>query len=238
MVNKIITILIEILKKIEKDNSLSLIGKGGTIIAYYYLNHRDSQDLDFDCYSKDEMSDDKIREYFERIFDELKSEKVIENYKNVKVERSGTGIFHMNVLFSKYKSYPPTKVEINFLQEKPENGILTKNKNLAIYTLEELFFHKLEAFKDRKAVKDAVDIGTMLKLNKLDQQIISRNKRDVKKLINENLKILEDWIKDKTVWKEEFRNLEVKFNSVNEKNFENFIKNTIHMLNRVLNNIK
>ena len=83
MINNIISLLRELLKEIEKDNPFGLIGKGGTILAIYHLNHRDSQDLDFDCLTKNKDKD--FEGYFKSIFD-----KVTEKHKESNLKLIGT----------------------------------------------------------------------------------------------------------------------------------------------------
>src|SRR3989338_6266429 len=120
MINNIISLLREILKEIEKDNPYGLIGKGGTILAIYYLNHRDSQDLEFDCLTNNKDKD--FETYFKLIFDKVtKTHKL--SYEVKKTAFSATGRFHLRVIFSTHKELPPTKMEINFIDQLPDDLI-------------------------------------------------------------------------------------------------------------------
>ena len=43
---KILGVLKVFCKEVEKDNPFNLVLKGGTALALYYFNHRESKDLD------------------------------------------------------------------------------------------------------------------------------------------------------------------------------------------------
>lgn len=221
MISNIILLLREILKEIEKDNPHGLIGKGGTILAIYHLNHRDSQDLDFDCLTKNKDKD--FETYFKSIFD-----KVIENhklkYKVNKTSFSGTGRFHMGVTFLTYKDLPQTKMEINFIDRLP-NDLITFGK-FKFYSLEHLFFQKLKAIVDRREIKDLIDIGSALKSKEpmLDYKKLEMYE-NVMTLIDGAISIIEELEKNPKEWKEELVTTELKFD-INEKNFPQFMNKT------------
>ena len=221
MINNIITLLREILKEIEKDNPLGLIGKGGTILGVYHLNHRDSQDLDFDCLAINKDKD--FEAYFKSIFD-IVTKKHKLSYKVSKASFSETGRFHMKVIFSTYKDLPPTKMEINFIDIPPDD--LIKLGEMNFYALEHLFFQKLKTSASRGEIKDLIDIGSALKSKEpvLDGKKLKKYK-DISSLIDSAISTIERLEKNPKEWKEEFATTELKFD-INQKNFPQFISKT------------
>jgi len=221
MINNIISLLREILKEIEKDNPYGLIGKGGTILAIYHLNHRDSQDLDFDCLTKNKNKD--FESYFKAIFDKVIKKHRL-SYKINKTSFSTTGRFHMKVIFSTYKDLPPTKMEINFIDILPDD--LIELGNIKFYPLEHLFFQKLKASADRGEIKDLIDIGFALKSKepRLNGKKLKKH-GDITILIDNAISTIERLEKNPKEWKEEFAITDLKFD-INEKNFPQFIRKT------------
>ena len=221
MINNIISLLRELLKEIEKDNPLGLIGKGGTILAVYHLNHRDSQDLDFDCLAKNK--DKNFEAYFKSIFDRV-TEKHKLKYKVNKISFSRTGRFHMGVIFSTYKDLPQTKMEINFIDTLPDD--LITFGEFKFYSLEHLFFQKLKTSASRGEIKDLIDIGSALKSKEpiLDGKKL-RKYGDIVGLIDKSISTIEKLEQNPRGWKEEFATTKIKFD-INKKNFPKFIKIT------------
>ena len=233
MISKIISLLRAILKEIEKDNPYGLIGKGGTILAIYHLNHRDSQDLDFDCLTKNKDKD--FETYFKSIFDKVTKEHKL-NYRINKTSFSATGRFHMNVIFSTYKDLPPTKMEVNFIDRLPDD-LITLGK-IKFYPLEHLFFQKLKATNDRKEIKDLIDIGFALKLKEptLDYKKLETYENLIA-LIDGTISIIGGLEKNPKEWKEELAATELKF-GINEKNFPQFMNKTKTELHKLKNYFK
>lgn len=221
MINNIISLLRELLKEIERDNPFGLIGKGGTVLAIYHLNHRDSQDLDFDCLT--ENKDKDFEAYFKSIFDRvIKNHKL--KYKVNKTSFSGTGRFHMGVTFSTYKDLEPTKMEINFIDRLP-NDLITLGE-FKFYSLEHLFIQKLKASADRGEIKDLIDIGSALNSKEPTLDVKKLKKcEDIFSLIEKAISTIEKLEQDPKGWKEEFATIQLKFD-INEKNFPQFIKKT------------
>ncbi|MBI5797936.1 nucleotidyl transferase AbiEii/AbiGii toxin family protein [Candidatus Woesearchaeota archaeon] len=233
MISNIISLLREILKEIEKDNPYGLIGKGGTILAIYHLNHRDSQDLDFDCLTKNKDKD--FETYFKSIFDKVTKEHKL-NCRVNKTSFSATGRFHMNVIFSTYKDLPPTKMEVNFIDKLP-NDLITLGE-MKFYPLEHLFFQKLKATIDRREIKDLIDIGSALKSKEpmLDYKKLETYE-NILTLIDGAISIIEKLEKNPKEWKEELATTELKFD-INEKNFPQFMNKTKTGLHRLKNYFK
>lgn len=221
MINNIISLLRELLKEIEKDNPFDLIGKGGTILAIYHLNHRDSQDLDFDCLTKNKDKD--FEGYFKSIFDRvIKNHKL--KYKVNKTSFSEIGRFHMGVTFSTYKDLPQTKMEINFIDSLPDD--LITFGEFKFYSLEHLFFQKLKTSADRGEIKDIIDIGSALKSKEptLDSKKLKKCE-GIFSLIDKAISTIEKLEQDPKGWKEEFATTKLKFD-INEEKFPQFIKKT------------
>lgn len=221
MINNIISLLRELLREIEKDNPLGLIGKGGTILSIYHLNHRDSQDLDFDCLANNKDKD--FEAYFRLIFD-IVSKKHHLKYKLNKISVSGSGRFHLGVTFSTYKDLPSTKMEINFIDSLPDDLIMFGV--FKFYPLEHLFFQKLNASAERGGVKDLIDIGSILKSEEpaLDNRKLKKCE-NICCLIDKAISTIERLEQNSKEWKEEFATLQLKFD-INEQNFPRFIQKT------------
>jgi len=152
-------ILERIMKQIEANNPYGLIFKGGTALALIHLDHhRESEDLDFDVHMK--YLDDwrSIQEYFIRIFEELKEEKVIQEYKIGKSGLASTNRFHMKIQFILHKQYQ-TKLDIDFI--KPSGGLKNRGE-LFYYSLERMFISKVVTFTARREFKDFIDIAFIL----------------------------------------------------------------------------
>ena len=233
MINNIISLLREILKEIEKDNPYDLIGKGGTILAIYHLNHRDSQDLDFDCLTKNKDKD--FETYFKLIFDKVTKEHKLK-YRVKKTSFSRIGRFHMNVIFSTYKDLPTTKMEVNFTDRLPDD-LITLGE-IKFYPLEHLFFQKLKATIDRREIKDLIDIGSALKSKEpmLDHKKLKVYENAIV-LIDGAISVIENLEKNPKEWKGELATTELKFD-INEKNFLQFMNKTKTELHKLKNYIK
>ena len=66
---RILNILAQFLKEVEKDNPHNLVLKGGTALSLYYLDHhRESEDLDFDVEQQYIQKYTKIEQYIQNIF--------------------------------------------------------------------------------------------------------------------------------------------------------------------------
>ena len=226
MIRNIISLLQGVLKEIEKDNPYNLIGKGGTILSVYHLNHRDSQDLDFDCLNanKDKDWDTYFKSIFDKAIQKFAPQKIT-YYVTKPGSFSSRGRYHMKVIFSTHKPLPPTKMEINFINSEPSDVL--KHNQFRFYSLENLFFQKLKAFADRAEIKDVIDIGYSLKSTnpKLDPRKL-RDYSDMRSLIEKAINRISELEKKQKEWKEEFQSTELNFKTVNERNFLSFIRKT------------
>ena len=201
-VSQILNILKEILHEIEKENPYKLIGKGGTILSLYYLNHRDSEDLDFDTTFSKEKSK-QIQKYILNILDNLKTRGILKGYKLTKGVLASTNRYHMNLVLYTHKDLL-TKIDIDFV--KPVKN-LNKKGEFFYYSLERLFIGKLITFNRRKEFKDIYDISYILSKIKTDS--FSGNLRVVELIDNtiNNLE-MEDIF---NLYKKAFRNRDMKF---------------------------
>lgn len=102
---RILYILQEFLKEIEKDNPYRLIGKGGTILSLFYFNiHRESEDLDFDT-TLDKSQYRNIESYFISILEKLKGKGLIKSYSKGKSGLAATNRYHINIALETHKTY-------------------------------------------------------------------------------------------------------------------------------------
>jgi predicted nucleotidyltransferase component of viral defense system len=156
---KIMGLLEKVIEKIEKDNPYELVFKGGTALSILHLNHhRESEDLDFDADIK-YLDDYKgIRDYFIGIFEGLKKNNIIEDYKIGKTGLAKTNRFHMKIQFISYKTFH-TKLDIDFI--KPSDK-LEQRGELLFYSMERMFISKVITFTERQEFKDFIDIAYML----------------------------------------------------------------------------
>jgi predicted nucleotidyltransferase component of viral defense system len=152
-------LLTKIIEHIEEDNPYKLVFKGGTALSILHLNrHRESEDLDFDAdlkYLDDYMV---FRDYFIDIFDKIKKDKIIDDYKIGKTGLAKTNRFHMKIQFISYKTFH-TKLDIDFI--KPSDKLKHRGE-LLFYSIERMFISKVITFTQRQEFKDFIDVAFML----------------------------------------------------------------------------
>lgn len=227
---KILDILNEFLREIEKDNPYKLIGKGGTILSLFYLSrHRESEDLDFDTML--ERSQYKnIEAYFISILEQLKAKGLINGYIKSKSGLATTNRYHMNLSMETYKTYH-TKIDVDFVESAQS---LEKKGEFFYYPIERLFIGKLITFTNRKEFKDIYDIAHMLP--KVDLKVFNGNP-NVVKLIDNSLKTIEN--EDIVpLYKKAFRNVDLRFKSLRESEIESFVHKLIRDLRILRNKIR
>lgn len=227
---RILDILQEFLKEIEKDNPYRLIGKGGTILSLFYFNrHRESEDLDFDT-TLDKSQYRNIESYFISILDKLKGKGLIKSYSKGKSGLAATNRYHINIALETHKTYH-TKIDIDFVEPAKT---LKKKGELLYYPIERLFIGKLVAFIQRKEFKDIYDVAYMIP--KLDLKIFKGNP-NVAKLIDDAIKIIEAE-NIAALYKRAFRNVDLRFKSLKESEIKNFIEKLVRDLRILKNKIK
>lgn len=121
---------------------------GGTLLAYHYLHHRKSLDLDF--FSEEVFSFEEVNKLVEQIKRDLEFKKV--NYQ--KIFDRWEFIFENNEI-----------LRIEFVYFNHEKKTLKKrNKLLGIYvdSLEDIAANKTMAYFDRNEPKDLFDIYFLL----------------------------------------------------------------------------
>ena len=227
---RILDILEEFLKEIEKSNPYKLIAKGGTALSLFYLNHhRESEDLDFDtALGKNQYK--KIESYFLGILSNLKKKGALKNYRKGKSGLAATNRYHINLVLETYKEFY-TKIDVDFV--KP---VRNPNKKGALfyYPLERLFIGKAIALINRKEFKDIYDIKHMLP--KLDIKIFQNNPHAVK-LTDDMVNTIQN--KDMTsLYKKAFRNVDLRFKDLKESEIEKFIDKLARDLRIFRNKIK
>ena len=156
---KTMDILANIIQYIENDNPFGLIFKGGTALSLLHLDHhRESENLDFDADEKYLDNYAAIQDYFVEIFNNLKKQGLIQDYKIGKTGLASTNRFNMKIQFILYKPIQ-TKLDIDFVKS-PDN--LKQRGKLFYYSLERMFISKVVTFTARKEFKDFIDIAFML----------------------------------------------------------------------------
>lgn len=224
---KLLDILQEFLKEIEKNNPYKLIGKGGTILSLLYLNrHRESEDLDFDT-TLERSQYKNIESYFISILEQLKLKGIINSYSKGKSGLAATNRYHMNITLETYKIFH-TKIDVDFAEPAKS---LEKRGELFYYPIERLFIGKLITFISRKEFKDIYDIAYMAP--KVDLKVF-KNNPNVAKLIDDALKTIENE-EIAPLYKKAFRNVDLRFKSLKESEIDSFVQKLIRDL-RVLKN--
>lgn len=224
---KILDILHEFIREIEKDNPHKLIGKGGTILSLFYLDrHRESEDLDFDT-TAERGKYGEIEAYFISILEQLKGKGLIKSYAKGKSGLAATNRYHMNIALETHKTFH-TKIDVDFVEPAKS---LEKKGEFFYYTIERLFIGKLITFTGRKEFKDLYDISHMMP--KIDLKVFKGNP-NVGALIDDALNTIEtsDIV---SLYKKAFRNVDLRFKSLKESEIEGFVQKLTRDL-RVLKN--
>jgi predicted nucleotidyltransferase component of viral defense system len=152
-------ILTKIVEHIENDNPYGLIFKGGTALSLLHLDHhRESEDLDFDMDEKYLENYKDIQKYFQKIFEDLKKQNIIQDYRIGKSGLASTNRFHMKIQFILHRPFQ-TKLDIDFVKS-PVN--LKQKGKLFYYSFERMFISKVITFTARREFKDFIDIAFML----------------------------------------------------------------------------
>lgn len=227
---KILDILEEFLQEMEKNNPYKLIAKGGTTLSLFYLNHhRESEDLDFDT-TLDKNQHKNIESYFFTILDQLKKKGTLKNYRKGKSGLAATNRYHINLVLETYKEFY-TKIDVDFV--KPIKN-LKKKGALLYYPLERMFIGKSITFVNRKEFKDIYDIKHMLP--KLDLKTF-RDNPHVAALIDDLINSVqsEDMV---SLYKNAFRNVDLRFKDLKESEIETFIAKLIRNLRIFKNKVK
>lgn len=226
---RILDVLEEFLREVEKSNPHGLIGKGGTILSLFYLGrHRESEDLDFDT-MLEKSQYRKIEAYFISILERLKRKGFIRSYSMGKSGLATTNRYHMNITLETYKKFH-TKIDVDFVKTVKS---LEKKGELRYYPIERLFISKLIAFTSRKEFKDIYDLSHMI--NKLDLEIFKGN-QNVIRLIDDAVKAIES---EEVVllYKKAFRNVDLRFKSLKEPKIEEFVAKLVRDLRLLKNRI-
>ncbi|MBI4918443.1 nucleotidyl transferase AbiEii/AbiGii toxin family protein [archaeon] len=228
---RILEILEEFLKEVEKDNPFNLVLKGGTALSLYHLNHhRESEDLDFDAEKHFIKDCKKIENYLASILEKLKN---TQNIKEFKIQKSGfaaTNRYHIKIELETHKIYY-TKIDIDFV-ELPKN--LIKNNQLNLYSKERMLITKLITFMNRKEFKDLYDVSYLAEKTNLDK---FKGKKETIKLIEDAITTMQQ--EDiKKMFKLAFRNVDLKFKNLKESQLQNFVEETIKKLRIMINKLK
>lgn len=121
---------------------------GGTLLSYYYLNHRNSLDLDF--FSEKEFVFDEINQLANKIKDEMGFKKI--NFKKI-FDRFEFIFENSEILRIEFVYYNHEK---KTLKKRP------KLLGLYIDSLEDIAANKVMAYFDRNEPKDLFDLYFIL----------------------------------------------------------------------------
>ncbi len=156
---RILEILEEFLKELEKKNKFNLILKGGTALSLYHLDrHRESEDLDFDADKSLITQCSEIEKEFLEILSLLKSRKILQKYRITKSGFAASNRYHIKLELTTHKTFY-SKIDLDFV-DLPQK--LIKKDNLNLYTAERMFVGKSIAFINRKEFKDIYDISHLI----------------------------------------------------------------------------
>lgn len=225
---KLINILEEFVNEIIKNNPYKIVIKGGTALSLFYLNrHRESEDLDFDADISHLKEYKKIEEYFINILERLKQKGIIKNFSKGKSGLASTNRYHMKLQLETYKTFD-TKIDVDFVK-LPKN--LNNKGELFFYTHERLFITKMLTFINRKEFKDLYDVAYLMP--HIDISTFEHN-QSVINLIGEFISTVlkEDVL---TLFKNAFRNVDLRFKDLKESQMEKFTSKTIRNL-KILKN--
>jgi predicted nucleotidyltransferase component of viral defense system len=224
-------LLTKVIEQIEKDNPYKLVFKGGTALAILHLNrHRESEDLDFDADIRYLDDYTGIRDYFIGIFENLKKDKIIDDYIIGKTGLAKTNRFHMKIQFVSYKTFY-TKLDIDFI--KPSNK-LKNHGELLFYSIERMFISKVITFTERQEFKDFIDIAYMLP--KIDFTVY-----DNKKKLAELLQRMIESVDEKTLIKRYdsiSRNVDLKIKGLRKGEIYRLIERTFRDIRVAINVLK
>ena len=227
---RIIDILEEFVKEIEKENPYGLVLKGGTALSLFYLNkHRESEDLDFDTDKNNLKKWKDIEKYFIKILEGLKEQRLIKDFKVGKSGLALTNRYHMKLEIETYKKIY-TKIDVDFVKLSNVN----KRGKLGLYSRERLFIGKLLTFIDRRDFKDLYDFYYLL--DKLDTSVFKGNQKVIK-LIDDVIKIIEEE-NILNLYKKAFRNVDLRFKDLKYNELDSFILKLVRKLRVLRNRLK
>ncbi len=225
---RVLSVLVDFLREIEKDNPYGLVLKGGTALSLFYLNHhRESEDLDFDSDISNVKRYKAIEKYFIGILERLKEKQALKDFRLGKRGLAATARYHMKLELETYKTFQ-TKIDVDFV-DLPKK--LEQKGELCFYTKERIFITKMITFNNRREFKDLYDLSYLLP--KIDRTTFTHNK-EVIKLIDNLVKTIEeeDII---SLYKSAFRNVDLRFRDLNQAQVEGFVSRFVKEM-RILRN--
>lgn len=121
---------------------------GGTVLAAFYLHHRESEDLDF--FSEKDFENKNIDKFVDQIAGALKSELRFTQIEDTRIYE----LFRGNKLL--------IKIDFNYYPYKRLKGGL-KIQGVAVDSIYDIAVNKLQTIISRTQVKDFVDLYFLLK---------------------------------------------------------------------------
>lgn len=225
---RVLSVLEDFLREMEKDNPYGLVLKGGTCLSLFYLNHhRESEDLDFDSDISNLKKYGELESYFIGILGKLKEKQIIKDFTLGKRGLAATVRYHMKLELETYKTLQ-TKIDVDFV-DLPKK--LEQKGELCFYTKERIFIAKMIAFTNRREFKDLYDLSYLLP--KIDPRPFAHN-LEVIKLIDGLIRIIgeEDVVR---LYRSAFRNVDLRFRDLKQSEVGSFVSKFVTNL-RILRN--
>jgi len=117
---------------------------GGTVLSYFYLQHRFSEDLDF--FSETEYSSEQLLVSIKTISKILKPKKIEQQKLN-----------NQDVFYFHFDSQNKVKIDFAYFPF-PHFGKFGKINNLKVSSMEDIAVNKLQAIISRKRARDYIDL--------------------------------------------------------------------------------
>ncbi len=213
-------------KEVEKENPFGLVLKGGTALALYHFNHRESEDLDFDADVGLRKKYQQLAAYFTSILDQLQQQGLLVGYRITKSDFASTNRFHIKIELKTRKTYY-SKIDVDFV-ELPL--VLEQRGELRLYPLERMFVGKCLTFVNRKEFKDLYDLSYLSP--KVATEKLTK-KTEIMELIQDVIATAQT--EDvKQLFRLAFRNVDLHFKDLPESRIDEFTQNTIQRLRKVV----
>ncbi len=212
-------------KEVEKENPFGLILKGGTALALYRFNHRESEDLDFDVDISLKKDLHRLEAYFKTIFDHLRQQKLITEYRITKSQLAATNRFHLKVELQTAKTYY-SKIDLDFI-ELP--SLVETRGELKIYPFERMFISKSLAFVQRKEFKDLYDLSYLAPKIALEKIV---KKKEVAELLQRVITTAQNH-DTASMFKLAFRNADLKFKNIQLSKIDEFVAAAIQKIRKI-----
>jgi predicted nucleotidyltransferase component of viral defense system len=225
---RVLSILKAVVEEVKNSNPFGLVLKSGTALALHHLTmHRESEDLDFDVPYHHLKDHSRIVSFIKSCFENVRARSIIQSYTVGKEGFATIDRFHLQVTFITHIKMH-SKIDLNY---KEIRGPLEFEGELGFYSMERMMIEKLNAFVDRKHLKDIFDVYHLQRTVDWDRYM---EPEAVIKLIDMALLELEDrtLIED---FKIALRDTDLRFRDLKENGVGSVIDRTIKDLKKSRN---